>query len=128
MCKLCETPLRYGTLYDSAFISKNKNEWLRQFSYDMSKGCLAYQCRAAKYIDVAMNTQAIFSRVDVGIARRIQTKATRTLTVKQMRMRRLARRMLSHAYRPGGRMYHSTLQTLCRESSVQREDENNVAS
>lgn len=112
MCQLCATPLRYCSVYESAYRSTDKNEWLSSFISRASNACLSYQCRAMRFLSVALETQSIFEKIEPAAKKMAFASIQRVRKIQSIRTRRLVKRMLHHTYRPGGRMYLSTLRCL----------------
>lgn len=107
----------YADIYNSAFTARDRQEWFDDQLTRLRTGhCIRCEGRVLRYVSTAFHTQTIFEtlRGSKAASRELTLSSENASAVRLMRTRRLARRMLQHAYRPGGRMFRSTMATLAR--------------
>ena len=110
MCGGCAKPISYGKLYQAAFVALDRDQWLRDFlKLSARDKCMVHHVRAIRYLRTAIVTQSIFSKIDPALSHAVHRLAEAADAFRMHRTRRLSRRMLSHAYRPGGRMHRLLL-------------------
>ena len=110
MCNDCQTLTRYADIYNEAFAARDRTEWLDSKLRSLDNTCLIQRAKLLKHISTALATQRIFGKIKTSHEPQVSRSIHCLRKMKLMRTRRLARRMLSHTYRPGGYMFGRLLE------------------
>ena len=98
---MCNSYLSYADVYNELYASNSREECVKRLIKRCRSLCLSHRMRMIKHIHTALSTQTPFEKLD---ATETHEQCIVTHKMFVVRTRRLARRMLSHTYRPSGRM------------------------
>lgn len=118
MCSGGHLNLSYATMYNEAYNSENKKDWLSKELKQISENGACLKCRNKhiKYMNIAFSSQSIFedARDDTTLKNMLRRTTQYEKSVLRHRLKRMSRIMLRHAYRPHGISFYRSMSVgLC---------------
>ena len=114
MCNFCSTPLTYAMLWNDIYNAGNsvahQRSWITVQQRRLDASCAQYRSRFVQLLSIAMRTQTIFEQADPEFVMHVECERRNMRKLRLCTARRVTRRMLKHAYRPGGNMYRRTME------------------
>lgn len=120
MCPRCESSaLTYADVYNELYTQPDKETWASKKLKNAQSACMGHRAKLLRHLTTALATQRCMSScVGTVFHRELSREVENERKVVKTRMKRLARSMLRHSYRPSGRNFYRSMREFYR-----REDE-----
>ena len=102
-------PILYSTIYEDAYNSDDKNQWVKNIIVASNKCCIRNHIFTLELALKAVLTQSIFKNIEKDTLKKLKSSVENAKKQRIMRLRFIQKKTLNHMYKPKGSMFWRNL-------------------